>query len=404
MMKTIKYLACCCFIIILVLGLSSCQAKWTVTFNTDGGSPIPSQQVNDGARIQKPDPPIKEGYTFVRWTCFDEPWSFVENAVTENLELEAVWSANNYTINLLDGSKRNQIRVTFDKPYSLTAPAKEGYTFGGYYLDGQPFELSGTYRYSHNIELTAEWILNTYTATFVSFGQEVARVNFTIEDKEIQTPNTYKYGYPVAWHYLIEAHNMTIYSDTIYFGKYEQDNDTDKKEKIEWYILDESDGKIFLLSKCALDCIKYKEDNKGTTWETSDARKWLNENFFESAFTDTEKKYIQTTTVIPDKSIEKDLNFGNVTNDKIFLLSKAEVEKYLKDIDRKLCKVTEYAVKNKAYKNYVTNDTMWMLRSVGWDNGRIFVVSDFQGEYYSLAEVGMLMYSVRPAMWVKINN
>ena len=137
--------------------------------------------------------------------------------------------------------------------------------------------------------------------------------------------------------------------------------------------------------------------------ETSDARKWLNETFYTTAFTNAEKALIQLTDVAPDKSEEKELNFGNATKDHVFLLSKAEVTKYL-NMDKRYCKVTDYAVINHAYKNYVTNDTMWMLRSVGWDNARIYIVSDYQAEFYHLAEVGLLMYAVRPAMWVKIGS
>lgn len=56
----------------------------TVTFDTDGGTAIPAQQVRVGAKAEKPADPTKEGYTFGGWYeedsfttafDFDEPIS-----------------------------------------------------------------------------------------------------------------------------------------------------------------------------------------------------------------------------------------------------------------------------------------------------------------------------------------
>lgn len=40
---------------------------FTVTFDTDGGTAIPDQQVADGSKATKPADPTKSGYTFVDW-------------------------------------------------------------------------------------------------------------------------------------------------------------------------------------------------------------------------------------------------------------------------------------------------------------------------------------------------
>ena len=42
--------------------------EFTVTFNTDGGTPVPSaEEVLYGDKVTKPTDPIKSGYTFVEW-------------------------------------------------------------------------------------------------------------------------------------------------------------------------------------------------------------------------------------------------------------------------------------------------------------------------------------------------
>ncbi|MBO4500652.1 MAG: InlB B-repeat-containing protein, partial [Clostridia bacterium] len=232
MTRSIKLFVCIAIALAAVILLCGCGKKWTVSFDTGGGSEIPAQSVDNGARIIKPEDPTRDGYTFVRWTCFDESWSFVENAVTENLTLKAIWKANQYEIKIHDGTKVDTRRIEFGKEYKLGEPKKEGYTFAGYYLNGETFNPVGTYDWPNSIDITVKWEINTYTATFIAFGQQVGTATFTVEDKELKNIPAYtKYGYPVAWNYKLEPKNITIFSDTIYFGEYEQDGNVGSKEK-----------------------------------------------------------------------------------------------------------------------------------------------------------------------------
>ena len=49
--------------------------------------------------------------------------------------------------------------------------------------------------------------------------------------------------------------------DSIYFGDYEQDGDTENgKEMIEWIVLDEQEGSILVISKFALDAMAFNSD------------------------------------------------------------------------------------------------------------------------------------------------
>ena len=56
----------------------------------------------------------------------------------------------------------------------------------------------------------------------------------------------------------------------VLFGHYEQDGDTSNgPEPIEWIVLDESDGKMLLLSRFILDHKRYNEEPADElTWET----------------------------------------------------------------------------------------------------------------------------------------
>ena len=92
----------------MVLGLSivlSCKngpgsnsvstAQYTVTFDTQGGSPVPSRKVNHGKTVQKPAPnPVRTSYIFDGWykeRAYTTPWNFTKDVVTANITLFAKW-------------------------------------------------------------------------------------------------------------------------------------------------------------------------------------------------------------------------------------------------------------------------------------------------------------------------
>ena len=70
---------------------------YTVTFNSQGGSAVASQNVTSGAKATTPMPPTRSGYTFGGWyreaTCINA-WVFATDIVTSNMTLYAKWTAN----------------------------------------------------------------------------------------------------------------------------------------------------------------------------------------------------------------------------------------------------------------------------------------------------------------------
>lgn len=63
---------------------------YAVTFDTDGGTTITAQTVEEGGKANKPEDPTKEGYNFVQWNNGSTPYDF-SVAVTADLTLKAVW-------------------------------------------------------------------------------------------------------------------------------------------------------------------------------------------------------------------------------------------------------------------------------------------------------------------------
>ena len=206
--------------------------------------------------------------------------------------------------------------------------------------------------------------------------------------------------------------------DIIKFGNY-MITSSENKDAIEWIVLDKQTGKTLLLSKYIIDCKCYNETRDKVTWETCSLRKWLNNDFYNAVFTNDEKNKILTTNLNQiDNPNNNKSKGGNPTNDKIFLLSIDEVQKYFNqhglspDNQNLAALPTEYAKSkdNNGEKLWVNNDSsVWhngygyfWLRSPGIyqrdaagvdSNGGL----DIEGRYVDVSVIG-----VRPAMWVSL--
>ena len=111
--------------------------------------------------------------------------------------------------------------------------------------------------------------------------------------------------------------NTTI----VRFGRYKW-HPNGEPEPIEWQVLKQEEGKELLLSKCILDCSVF--DRKLRSYENSEVRTWLNENFLPEAFNNEEKKRI-----LPGMLFDPVLK-----EDKVFLLSPQEALKMLNKEER----------------------------------------------------------------------
>lgn len=98
---------------------------YTVTFNSNGGSAVPSQTVISGTQATKPVDPIKSGYTFGGWFT-DQSWTteyYFTEPVTMNIELFAKW--NEVADQPDDGRDEEDTEVTEDDKFILSASEHE---------------------------------------------------------------------------------------------------------------------------------------------------------------------------------------------------------------------------------------------------------------------------------------
>lgn len=176
-------------------------------------------------------------------------------------------------------------------------------------------------------------------------------------------------------------------------------------------ILAKEKNRVLVISQYALDCSWYCQ-KRYVTWETCSLRKWLNNDFLHSAFTENEQKIILTVNVSadqnPEKNPEDNLSQGKNTKDQIFLLSYNEVEKYLDSLEKRKCIATEYCLeKGVDTKNYRFKYSMettacnWWIRTLGASDRACYVSTD--GDLNAFGKViNDGYFGIRPAMWISI--
>ena len=143
--------------------------QYTITFDTNGGSEIAPITQDYGTEITAPDNPTRKGYTFKGWDK-----EIPKTMPAENITLKAQWEINQYTITFDTNGGSEIAPITQDYGTEITAPAnptRKGYTFKGW-----DKEIPKTMP-AENITLKAQWEINQYTITFdTNGGSEIAPI------------------------------------------------------------------------------------------------------------------------------------------------------------------------------------------------------------------------------------
>ena len=221
--------------------------------------------------------------------------------------------------------------------------------------------------------------------------------------------------------------------DTYLFGSYLQDEKSEKSP-IEWIVLDNDieNNKILLFSRYILCLERYNNIKEDVTWETSSIREWLNEEFYNNAFNKTEQERILISRLYNnyDKGVLlSKTNGGNDTDDKVFLLSEKEIEKYFKKFNEErsgyiIGEGKDYANKMSATRvtkiwlpftkkvmegakpyieswSFKNDDWDYYLRTPG-DNQKKVSSIDYEGHMYKKGwDCTIERIGIRPAIWIK---
>ncbi len=257
------------------------------------------------------------------------------------------------------------------------------WTSYGYYMSGS----ISNYMWYTNIEYEGEIYRGVYFTSYRPFSTSFP----SNADISVQDDNGY-------------------YTSTVYWFKY---------EPIKWRILTEEGGKALLLCEMLIDSREYDESRNN--YANSNIRAWLNDTFYNTAFTELQKALINVTEV--DNSAASTGYYSNShacanTNDKIFLLSYAEVintdygfaSDYLTYDSARQKKTTDYAQCQGAY-TYDDGNVYWWLRSpyddynTYYDNSKDarYVNNDGSVSDGGNHRVTHTRLGVCPALWISLS-
>ena len=370
--------------------------KFTVTFNTDGGSAVDSQSVESGKMATKPEDPTLEGSWFLGWYGDKEltkEFDFT-SPITNDTEVYAKWSYKFHA-----------------KPKILT-----GYT--------SPNNTNNTW-------------------TYVAFGdwpQTIKASDVTVDKSKSKQMGMFTYYLGSDGNYYVE-HKSEYYN----------------VEPIVWRVLNKdyaSTGQALLLAeKILTGGIRYYVDlNKRTiagakegesdtvypnNYKYSTIRAWLNgldvvksdsendstykdKGFLQTAFTTSAQNLIEETTV--DNSKESTFGRGETggdnpyvctnTSDKIFLLSEREATtagygfvEYNEygEGNTRIRVTTDYAQATGAYQDGTAGyGGWWWLRSPNYHNESVACIINIDGlaTYSSIVEDASV--GVVPALYIEL--
>ena len=322
-------------------------AKWieikiyTIIFDSNSGNIIESISTDGMSTILMPSNPTKEGFEFDGWYKDEDVWAqrllmetlFDSVPASNEINLYAKWIEITYTVTLeVNGGyplESNTIQLSLGDDYSLpVATNLESIFFKGWFtelVDGTEIDISGQWIINQDTTLYATWSPYERDNDFIYFGSYPQTIKASDISITSTIPNNDGYylgsddsryakivSNPKGQDYKFSDNTNVVEGNTYYF----------KVEPIKWRILEETNGIALILCIMAIDNHIY--DDNSNSYEESDIRAWLNNEFYNNAFSDLHKTLIETTYVDNSAATTSDPNttFASAdTFDNIFLMS-----------------------------------------------------------------------------------
>ena len=163
---------------------------------------------------------------------------------------------------------------------------------------------------------------------------------------------------------------------SISLGSYPQGNTDGTASPILWILVGRNGNQSLLISKDILDFKPYDANGETTLWKHSSLRRWLNEDFYIKAFSESEKQ-----DILPAQSSS---TYDSSEADNVFLLNINEAKAYLDDQTLKTGNLLNW----------------WWLRNSD-SNARTVAYVDSNGYIHADCKDLTITGGVRPCIWVK---
>ena len=146
----------------------------SVTYNSQGGTEVPTASVLWDEYLQVPEEPTRTGYTFIGWyreaTCLNE-FDFANTKVQSSMTLYAKWEINQYTITIVYGNGQADRIIT--QNYGTNIPNISNPTMAGYRFAGWDQEIPTTMP-GEDLIIVAKW-------------EKQIKVTFKSQDNVVET-------------------------------------------------------------------------------------------------------------------------------------------------------------------------------------------------------------------------
>ena len=198
---------------------------YSISYELNGGkvSSAPSSY-NIETETMIPDA-FKEGYAFNGWSMYqngnDAQTGYkIPKGTYGDIKLYAIFTANDYVITYdVNGGEAlasSTQTVTYDSPFVLKTPHRNGYTFNGW-KNGSTFVESGdAWKISRDVTLVASWGLNTYSISYNLNGgtnHSLNRQAYTYEDDSFTLYDPMWVGYTfLGWTGIGETQPIRNYA------------------------------------------------------------------------------------------------------------------------------------------------------------------------------------------------
>lgn len=234
----------------------------------------------------------------------------------------------------------------------------------------------------------------------------IAAENYVDAYKKLQELGDYKDSIEqmnkIKANYQIELMENAAIDDIVCLGSFKEDGDISKdNEDLRWKVIDRDGNKIMLITCDIIAVRPYQSFSvDDLSWEKSSLRTWLNNDFYNLAFGENYNDYIITTTVIPSYEIVDSTEkayYGNITQDKVFLLSEEELTKYFPSKGGRAAS---------SICNTNNDSDSWLLRDLLYSAYGALTVRVVSNSGYRLGSVSYysvkLPVGVRPVIWVDV--
>lgn len=195
-----------------------------------------------------------------------------------------------------------------------------------------------------------------------------------------------------------------------------------KWEPITWRVLSNDNNEVYLLSESILDAQGFditetpqSEDKEYNIWEQCTLRKWLNDDFYNAVFTESEKEIIITSPIVNSSKAGDDFyyNGGNDTTDNVWIISYSDAinSQYgfsanaQEDDKNRIAYGTDYAMSQGLDGDNFDDKglSQWILRTARTENDEVCAVDEYGDCFGEYAFTNVVCSGIRPAIKIQGN-